>query len=231
MFRTNDASTSAKKSDKVFLIGLRAYGPDHTNYGDVTCIEGKVRATDRLNGDVTNKISVVATRKLHPVTDVGLGGAQVATTSIIDAIAYIVTSDNGGRQPSSFMKWDVLARMKDQVDELGHGFSYVFSSQTNVMEACQKVGQASRMFPCLPGGQFCMVRDQLQEVPAVTYTEDDYDEASFKLTYTMVTPDSPTCVKINYIDGERWIDDYVEYYDMRGSLERPYELNLECCIS
>lgn len=231
VFRTNDASTSAKKSDKVFLIGMRAYGPEHTNYGDVTCIEGKVRATDRLNGDVTNKISVVATRKLRPVTDVGLGGAQVATTSIIDAIAYIVTSDNGGRQPSSFMKWDVLAMMKDQVDGYGHGFSYVFSSQTNVMEACQKVGQASRMFPCLPGGQFCMVRDQLQEVPAVTYTEDDYDEASFRLTYTMVTPDSPTCVKINYIDGERWIDDYVEYYDMRGSLERPYELNLEGCIS
>lgn len=230
VYRTNEASTSAKKSDKVFLIGMRAYGPNHTNYGNVTCIEGKVRASDRLNGDVTNKISVVATRKLYPVTDTGFGGAMVATESIIDAIAYMVTSENGGRQPASFLKWDVLSMMRDQIDGYGHGFSYVFTSQTNVMEACQKAGQASRMFPCLPGGQFCMVRDQLQEVPAVTYTEDDYDEASFKLTYTMVTPDSPTCVRINYIDGERWIDDYVEYYDMRGSLDRPYEIDLEGCI-
>jgi hypothetical protein len=231
VYRTTNTSTDSRTSDKAFIIGMRAYGPKHTNYGDVTCIEGKVRASERLSGDVTNKISVVATRKLYPVTDIGLGGQLTATTSIVDAIAYMVTSDNGGRQPASFVKWDVLSMVKDQVDGFGHGFSYVFSSQTDVMSAAQKAGQVSRLVPCLPGGQFCLVRDMLQEVPAVTYTEDDYDEGSFTLTYNMVTPDSPTCVKINYIDPGKWIDDYIVYYDLRGSLDRPYELDLEGCIS
>lgn len=231
VLRTKEASTDSRTSDKAFLIGLRAYGPRHTNYGDVTCIEGRVRASERLSGDVVNKISVVATRKLYPVTETGFGGVLEPTTSVVDAAAYIVTSENGGRQPVDRILWDVMAALKHQIDELGHGFSYVFTSQTDVMSAVQKVGQVSRLVPCMPGGQFCLVRDNKQEVPAVTYTEDDYDEGSFKLTYAMATPDSPTCVKINYLDPRKWTDDYVLYYDHRGHDERPYELDLEGCIN
>lgn len=229
--RTSNKSISEKISDNVIVTGLRGYGPEHPYYGDVTCIEGRVKATERLNGEVVNKINVVATRKLHPVGISGFGSNKVATTSIFDAIAYIVTSQNGGRQPSSFIKWDTLYELKNNVDYLGHTFNYAFTSQGSVMDAAKKAAQCSRMFPYMPGGQFCLVRDDYQALPAVSYTDDDIDEGSLKFTYNLATPDSPTCVRVNFLNPVTWQDDYVLYYDERGNENITLELTLDGCLS
>lgn len=229
--RNAPPSTDTKVANKAVVTGLRGYGPRHPYYGDVTCIEGRVKATDKLSGEVVNKINVVATRKLYPVGLEGFGYDLVPTTSIFDAIAYMVTSQNGGRQPLSFIKWDVLLMLKTNVDYFGHAFNYVFSSQGAVMDACKKAAQCSRMVPYLPGGQFCLVRDDYQALPAATFTDDDIDEGSLKMTYTLATPDSPTCVRVNFLNPAKWTDDFVVYYDERGSEEITYELTLEGCLS
>ena len=70
--------------------------------------------TDKLSGDVVNKINVVATRKLPVITDSGFSVGTDGylnlqpSTSIIDSICYMVTAENGGRMPESFLKWDTL---------------------------------------------------------------------------------------------------------------------------
>jgi hypothetical protein len=229
--RTSAKSASEKISDNVIVTGLRGYGPEHPYYGDVTCIEGRVRATERLNGEVVNKINVVATRMLYPVGNSGFGTSMVATTSIFDAIAYIVTSQNGGRQPSSFLKWEIIHALKTTVEYLGHSFNYAFTGQESVMDAVKKAAQCSRMVPYLPGGQFCLVRDDYQALPAVTYTDDDIDEGSLKMTYSLASPDSPTCVRVNFLNPVTWQDDYVVYYDSRGSEEITLETTLDGCLS
>lgn len=229
IYRSNAASEDSKVADKVTLIGVRAYGGMHPDYGDVTCLEGKLRASDRLNGDVVNKINVVATRKLYPVTVAGFGPELVATRSIFDAIAYIVTCQNGGRQPESSLLWEAIWELKEKVDGRGHTFNWSFTSQSDVMSACHKAAQCSRMVPCMPGGQFALVRDDYQNVPAVTYTDDDFDEGSFALTYTLAQPNSPTCVKVWFVNPVTWSDDYVLYFDDRGSEDIPYEVTLEGC--
>lgn len=229
--RTSNKSISEKITDTVMVTGLRGYGPEHPYYGDVTCIEGRVMATERLNGEVVNKLNVVATRKLLPVGPEGFGPTLLPTTSIIDAIAYIVTSSNGGRQPATALKWDILYALKNQVDYLGHSFNYVFSSQGSVMDAAKKAAQCSRMVPYLPGGQFCLVRDDYHALPSTTFTDDDIDEGSLEFTYSLASPSSPTCVKVNYLDPITWTDDYVLYYDSRGSEEIPLELVLDGCLS
>ena len=231
IYRTKAASKDSKVSDAVSLIGLRAYGGLHPYYGDVTCIEGRVRASDKLNGDVANKINVVATRKLPAVTESGRTLGLAATTSIVDAVVHIVTTANGGRQADDFIIWDVLSGIKQQVDGLGHGFNYVFASQGSVMDACTKAATCSRMVAYMPGGQFCMVRDDYQELPAITYTEDDYDDGSLKVNYSLATPDSPTCVKVNFLNPITWADDSVTYFDARGSEDIPMEITLDGCLS
>lgn len=229
--RTDESSEDSRISNKAVIIGLRAYGGLHPWYGNVTCIEGKVRASDKLSGDVINRINVEGIRKLQEVTNTGFGTSLQSTTSIVDAIAYMVTSTNGGRQDESFLKWDVLAAIKAQVDGSGHGFSWVFTSQASVMDAAKKAAQCSRMVPYMPGGQFCLVRDDYQELPSCTYTNEDYDEGSFKMTYSLASPDSPTCVRVNFLNSTTWSDDYVLYYDERGGEDIPYELTLEGCTS
>lgn len=231
IYRTTAPSEDTKVQDAVLIMGVKAYGGLHPYYGNVTCIEARIRATDKLSGDVVNKINVVATRKLFPVTDAGFGPTKAASRSIIDAMAYMVTCQNGGRMGDDFLKWDVLSALKDQVDTAEHWFNWSFTSQGSVMDACKKAATCSRMVPYLPGGQFCAVRDDYQELPAVTYTEDDFDEGSFKISHTLPDQSSPTCVQINFVNEVTWNDDSVVYYDERGSEDRPYEVTLEGCQS
>lgn len=229
--RTTEPSDDSKVSDKANVIGLRAYGGPHPYYGDITCIEGKIKASDKLNGDVINKINVVAIRKLFPLTESGLGPNRVATNSIVDAISYMLTSENGGRRDESFLVSDTMYYIGLAVAGLNHSFNYCFTSQGSVMDACSKAATCSRMVPYMPGGRFCLVRDDYQEVPAMVYTIDDYDEDSLDISYAMATPDSPTCVKVNFVNSETWTDDYVIFYDDRGNEDIPYEIDLDGCTS
>jgi len=133
--------------------------------------------------------------------------------------------------PESFLKWDTLFFLNMQVESLNHGFNWSFTGQGSVMDACKKAASCSRMVPYLPGGQFCVVRDDYQELPGVTYTEDDFDEGSFRISHDIPTQSSPTCVTVKFVNEITWNDDFVTYYDERGSEDRPYELTLEGCQS
>lgn len=226
--RTVPASESSKIMDKAQLVGLRGYGGEHPWYGNITCLEGRVRASDKISGEVVNKINVVCTRKLHRITNSGFEHGLHPTTSIVDAICYMVRSINGGRQDDQFFRFDVLTAIKMQVDGAGHQFNWAFTSQTSVMDAAVQAAQSSRMVPYMPGGQFCLVRDDYQELPAVTYTADDYDEGSLQITYKLAAQDDPTCVRVNFVNMVTWSDDFVVYYDAAGSEERPYEVELGC---
>lgn len=233
MYRTTEESDDSKVRDSVTVMSVKAIGGLHPWYGDVTCIEAKIRASDKLSGDVVNKINVVATRKLPMVTDSGFknGGELYPSKSIVDFTVYAVTCENGGRMGSDFIKWDVLSALKLQVDSLNHWFNWSFTSQTSVMDACKKAATCSRMVPYLPGGQFCLVRDDYQALPGVTYSEDDYDVNTFVVTNRIPDQSSPTCVVIKFLNEITWNDDSVTYYDERGSEDRPFEIILEGCQS
>jgi len=228
--RTVPSSTDMKVVDKVSIVGLKAYGGPHPNYGDVTILEAKIKATDQLNGDVASRINTIATRKLRAVGPNGMVSGLVATRSIIDAIAYIITSPNGAGQPESFINYDVLFGLKAKLDiSCEHWFDWRFSGKTTVMAACAKASQCGRAVPYMPGGQFAVVRDDHQEIVKMVYTEDDYDEDSINIVSAFPTVDAYTCVKIKYIDGETWQDSEIVYYDVLGSQDIPYELVLEGC--
>lgn len=230
--RTTAPSEDSKISDKCSIIGLRAYGGKHPQYGNVTMIECKIKATDQLNGDVANRINVVATRLLYPVTDTGFAQSPEPSRSIVDAIAYITTSENGGMQDDIFLLFDVMSGIKVKLDnQLGHQFDWVFTGRTTVMDACVKAAQCGRAVPYLPGGQLAIVRDDYQELPKMVFTDDDFDADSLAITSTYPTVDAFTCVKVSYIDGDTWQDEQVVYYDERGSELIPYELTLEGCTN
>ena len=143
--RTTEKNDSGKVSDAVSVIGLRAYGGPHPDYGDVTLIEAKIKATNQLNGDVANKINVIATRKLNLLEDAGFSTAKFGTRSVVDAIAYIATSVNGGGQQDSFLRFDLLSELKDHLDNtLDDNFDWRFQARTTVMDACVKAAKCGR---------------------------------------------------------------------------------------
>lgn len=231
MKRTTAKSTDPLITDTIFFENLRAFGPDHPDYGDVTLIEMSVLATEQINNSTANNISIIATRKLYPVTDTGFGATKAVTRSIIDACAYIVTADNGGKQPDSILEFESLADLRADLATRENWFDHRFTAQTTVMNACGAIARCGRSVPYTPGGLFSLVRDKLQTVSTQLYTDDDYTENSLTLDHIIRTDDDATCVEIEYVDPDTWQKEKISYYEAGGSLDNPSRLTLVGCTS
>jgi hypothetical protein len=236
--RDNPAQTEQQLNDTGFSVletatisALRGYGVTHPAYGDVTMIEARIKATEQLNGSSASKLNVIATRKLYPVGSTGFGASREATRSISDAIAYIVTSDNGGQQDFSIIDWETLAELKTTWASRGDLFDYRFTSRTSVMEACDTAALCGRAVTYMPGGMVSLARDEYQESPAQIYNESDITEGSLEITHTLRTADSPTCVEVQYVDPGSWETKSIYCYDANGSETTPCTVTLNGCTS
>ena len=225
------ASTSGQTSDKCIISGLRGSGGAHPAVSGVTMWETKLKATKQMNGESGSKIQLEATRMLHPVTATGFGEELAATRCIVDACAYMVTSDNGGRFNEAILAWDVLAELKTDFASAGYLFDYGFTTRMSVMDACSKAAACGSAVAYTPGGLFCLAANTQQVAYGVAFTDDDYDPESLKITTTFRTPDSYTCVRVSYYDPESGQEETVDCYEAGGGTLNPKEVNLEGCTS
>ena len=229
--RTTVESQVSSTIDKVTVTGLRGYGGAYTPRQDITIIEAKILATDQLSGDISSRINVVCTRQLFTVGATGFSQTIQSTRSIIDAVAYMVTSPNGGGQPSSGLMFDVLNGLKTNMDTAGMFFDWRFTSKSSVMDACSKAGQCGRCVPYMPGGLFAMVQDDIQALPKMIFTDDDFDDGSLTITNAFRTADSSTCMRMTYLNPTTWQTEQICCYDAGGSELNPMDITLEGCSS
>nr|WP_321466745.1 fibronectin type III domain-containing protein [uncultured Desulfobulbus sp.] len=229
--RVKEASESGQVSDRCSLAGLRAIGGAHPVVDGVTMWECKIMATKQMNSDSGSKIQLEATRMLYPVTATGFGSSRIATRSIVDACAYMVTGDNGGRFDDGILAWDVLAELRDDLATAGYLFDYGFTSRVSVMDACSTAAACGSAVAYTPGGLFCLAANTQQVAYGVAFTDDDYDPDSLKITTTFRTPDSYTCVRVKYYDPNSGQEETVDCYEVGGGTLNPKEVNLEGCTS
>ena len=211
------------------LSGIRGYGPPHPDYGDVTVLFARIKATDQLNGSVASQINVVATRKLGEVTNTGISETLVATRSIIDAIGYLMTASNCGNQSDSLIDWETLDTLRATFETAEYYFDHRFTNRVSVMDSVAMAAACGRAVPYMPGGMFSVVQDVDQEIPSCVFTDDNI--TNLTITTNPKTADSPTCVNIKYIDPDTWDEKTISCYDGDGSADVPIEVPLDGCTS
>ena len=216
-YDTETNNTDVQVCNKCYCGQVRGYGGPVPDYGDVTRIEMSIRASSQISGAVADQISVVSTRKLYPVTSEGFGETLTATESIVDAAAYIATSDNGGRLSESSLDWSALSTLRSTLDTAGYTFAWRFESRLSVMEAITMAAKCGMAKPYLPGGLLTLVQDAAASVNTMIFTEHDYDEISFSVDHELQTESDPTGVRVKFIDGDKWTSAELDYYDDDGS--------------
>lgn len=203
--RVNAKQTSTSYGNIARWDALRAFLPSTKEYGQITNIAVKARATNNLNDQVAQRFNVWATRKL-PIYDLDTEtwSAPTATRNPIWAFCDVFRSEYGGQLEDTFLDLPALCALADDFDEEERYFDFVFDSGTTVWEAARTIGRVARCIPMLNGSQITLIRDTPKTVPTAVFTPDNIVQGSFEWEIKLANLGDFDGVEVEYIDPTTW---------------------------
>lgn len=220
--RTDTEQTAVEYGHDVVWAALRAYLVDDADYGDVTLLAVRMRASSQLSGQAARKVNVIATRKL-PAWDGDAWGSATATRSIAWALAY--TAQAVGLADAE-IDLDGLLALDAVWAARGDYFDGRFDNFLGFWEAMQKIAGAGRARCFLQAGILRAVRDQAQAVPVQLYSMRNIVRGSFSVDYLMPTPETADCIDVSYYDAAVWGQRKVRAALSGSSEDKPAKVDL-----
>jgi len=200
--RTSTATIDARTNSETIWEGLRGFvAGDEPDYGDVTMLAVKIRATSNLNANTQRKFNVIATRKL-PIYESGGFSDPVVTRSVVWAFVDIFRNDHyGGRlTDENFYDWDALMALDALFESRGDHFDWTFRDPQTVWEAARMVARVGRSLPMLVGSLVTMKRDGPLDLPVTMFTPDNIVKGSFEWSIKLWEPEDFDSVSIEYTE-------------------------------
>jgi predicted phage tail protein len=201
--RTNNYSTSHKVGNTLLWDAGRAYLPSVADYGDVTLLAVKMRATSNLNDQSKRKINVVCTRKL-PWNGASIGAVPTTTRSLVAAFIDVFISKYGAALTASVLDMTSLAELDAQLESEGVYFDWVFDSSSTVWDAAKTIARACRGVPILGGSQVYIVRDKPRTQLQQLFNAENIVEGSFQYNIKLPKYEDTDAVEVEYTDPITW---------------------------
>lgn len=215
--RVNDASDSSRVADSVQWAGMRAFLTSTRDYGDVTMLAVRARATNNLNDNSSNAINVVGTRMLpiyDPVTNTLADPSDTTQRAVnrshIWAMVNILRAEYGGALVDKYLDLEHLASEAAQADVDGIYFDWIFDQRTTVWEASKLCCFVAKSIPMLNGSRVSVVRDQPASLPTFFINPENTVENSFSLEKKLFELQDYDGLEIEYTDPDTWKAETVE---------------------
>jgi hypothetical protein len=203
--RTNDKNTDAKAGNTLQWVALRAFLPSTKDYGNVTMVALKAKATNNLNDSAARRFNVVGTRMLR-TWDVATQtwNAEAATRSLAAAFCDAFQAEYGGQLADSYLYLDELAALGTTLDAAGIYFDFVFDQRSTVWETARVIARVARAVPMLNGSRVTMIRDVPKTLPTAVFNQDCIVEGSLSWDMKLAGVDEYDGVEIEYVDSTTW---------------------------
>ena len=179
MRRNTEKTISHKVGNSAVWEGMRAFiqGGGVDDFGNVTLIAAKIRASNNLNDRTSVKFNVIATRKL-PIGALESDGsiawsAPVATRSIVWAFVDVFRADYGGRVLDNFFDWENLIALDELYTDREEHFDWIFRDPITCWEAAKAIARVGRATPLLVGSMLTLKRDGPASVPVALFTSEN----------------------------------------------------------
>lgn len=203
-WRRDEDQTGSNDAEQILWAGLRAYLTETQDFGPVTLIALRMRATNNLSLQSSRKIAVIATRKL-PVWTGAAWTAPQATRSIAWALADAARdSDYGAGLSDSGIDLQGLLDLDATWAGRGDSFDGRFDQVSTWWEAIQSIARAGRARCVMQGGVLRAVRDGAASVPVALFGMRNIEAGSFSLDYLMPTDSTADGVRVTYFDQTSW---------------------------
>ena len=203
MTRTNAKDTNVRAGNDVNWATLRGYSAGYQNYGDVTVLAMRMRATNNLSQQASRKINVVATRML-PTWNGSAWTDAVATRSIAWAIADLCKASYGMKLTDAQIDLAGLLFLDSIWNSRLDHFDGVFDSQQPAWEAVSQIARCGRALPYMQGGIFAVTRDSEQTIPTAMFSQRNIVRNSMNLQYIMPSEETADALDIEYWDNLTW---------------------------
>lgn len=187
------------------LGSIKGYLIDDNEYGDVTLLAMRVRASANLSDSASRMVNVLCQRLIHVWhPDTGWSQPQL-TRNPAWAFADAVRSRYGGDFADSELDLNGLHYLAGLFDSRGDKFDGRFDTEQSLWEALGKIGQVCRSGPVRQGNLIRFICDQHIEVPSQVFGMANMSD--FSVDYVMHDDRTADAVRVTYWDEER---DYSE---------------------
>ncbi|CAA7615683.1 host specificity factor TipJ family phage tail protein [Magnetospirillum sp. UT-4] len=229
--RLDTKDTAERAGHEIRWGALRAYLTGQPDFGAVTLLAVKMRATDNLSQRSSRMINVIATRKLPVWSEAGGWSQPVATRSIAWAFADACKAQYGAKLADSRIDLKTLATLDAVWQGRGDSFDAVFDTSMTVWEALTRIARCGRAVPIQQGGIVRIIRDQPQTMPVAMFGPRNIVKGSFKLKYVMPGDDTADAVTVEYFSSRTWKPDETtaKLPDSQG--DNPAKVNLFGCTT
>ena len=201
--RTNNKDTNARAVNVLNWAALRAFLPSTKDYGDVTLLALKARASNNLNDRSAARLNVYATRKL-PTWNGSAWTAPTATRSLVWAFCDVFRAEYGGRLADSYFDLTALSALNTYFNTNEIYFDFIFDQRTTLWEAAKTICQVGRAIPMLNGSQPTIIREQPKTLPTAIFNPDNIVEGSFIWEIKLSGVNDYDGVEIEYTDPDSW---------------------------
>lgn len=202
--RTDTKNTGASYGHEAVWAGARGYMPETRDFGNVTLLAMRLKASNNLSELASRRINVIATRKL-PVWNGSSWSSPTSTASIAWAFADALrNTDYGAGLADSRIDLAALLTLDATWAARGDEFNGRFDSSMVLWEALTKIAAAGRAKPFLQGGIVRIVRDQAQTTPVALFSMRNIVRGSFSVEYLLPSENTSDAVEASYFDRSVW---------------------------
>lgn len=203
--RTNNTEDSHRVSDALHWTGIRSFLPSVADYGDVTLLAVKARATNNLNDQSSSRFNVLACRHLPAWNkSTGAWSAPVRTRSIVWAFCDVWRANYGARLSDAHLDLDALYDLDQLYASRNEHFDHRFRSSVSCWEAAKTIVRAGRAVPVIKGSLISVMRDAVVTLPQAMFTPENIVRGSFSWDVRLQEDSDYDCVELEYTDADTW---------------------------
>lgn len=228
--RLDVKDTSSRAGHEIRLASAKGFVVSDFDYGNVTMLAMKMKATDNLSQRSSRMVNCIVTRKL-PIWTGSEWTEPQSTRSIAWALADVLKAKYGAKLDDSRIDLNALSQLNQVWEQRGDNFNAIFDSKLTVYEALSRIAKCGRAVAFLQGGIVRFVRDEPKTIPMALFSPRNIVKDSLSIQYLMPSEDTADSVTIEYFSEKTWKSNEVTGILPDSTSEKPATVELFGCTN
>jgi len=202
--RTTDKSSDFKVRDTLTWVSARAYLKTNQEFGNVTLLAVKLRASNSLNDNSRSTFNVGAKGTSWVYNSNTKEWAIQHTRSSIWAACDVLLSSYGRNLDPSFIHAEEIAEIAARKETEGIYYDGAVDQQSTVWSAITDILMSAKCKPDLPGARFSIVEDAPATLPMICLNGYNIVRDSVKITHEFQKEGAKDGLEVEYTDPVTW---------------------------